>query len=197
MLDAIMSPDRDLRYFSFHARWAPDEEMASMTNGAGDVWSIVFSPAGAFIRGFDHESPMSPAVNDGELWPGVADTVPEVFAASAQEPAFSYEGTLEATLCLWRQHGDTRWHTGDITFPEGDDPDGADRLFAVLVEGHPAAYRRFAEDYYEHAVDVAAVGEVLALRPLTDDLVRRLNPELRVADLTGDLAEIGYPSGPA
>ncbi len=83
---------------------------------------------------------------------------------------------------------------GDLVFPAGDDPDGADGLFQVLVEGSPAAYQRFAEDYYETAVDVEAVGEIFALHPLTDDLVRRLNPDLMVADLAEDLAEIGYPS---
>ena len=100
-------------------------------------------------------------------------------------------------MCLWRQHGDDRWHTGEIDFPDRDDPDGAARLFAVLAEGTPAAYQRFAEDYYAVAVDIDAVSEVFASRLLTDDLVRRLNRELTLADLTTDLAEIGYPSQPA
>jgi hypothetical protein len=196
MLDAIMSPEWDSRYYSFDSRWAPGEQMTSMRNGSGDAWSIVFSSAGAFIRGFDHESPMSPANNDDELWPGLVDTVPEVFSGCVAEPAFSFDGTLEATVCVWRQQGDDRWHAGDLVFPAGDDPDGADRLFRVLVEGSPVAYQRFAEDYYEAAVDVEAVGEIFALHPLADDLVRRLNPDLMVADLAEDLAEIGYPSLP-
>jgi hypothetical protein len=33
--------------------------MASMRNGSGDAYSIVFSSHGAFIRGMEHESPMS------------------------------------------------------------------------------------------------------------------------------------------
>jgi hypothetical protein len=72
----------------------------------------------------------------------------------------------------------------------GEDPDGANRLFKLLVEGTPAAYQRFAEDYYETAVDGEAVSEVFALHPLTDELVRRLNSELTVEDLAGDLAKI-------
>jgi hypothetical protein len=62
---------------------------------------------------------MSPASNDEELWPGLVDTVPEVFAAHVDEPAFSHEGTLEATVCLWRQHDDDRWHAGEIGYPSG------------------------------------------------------------------------------
>lgn len=196
MLDAIMSPEWEPRYYSFDSRWAPGEQMVSMRNGSGDGWSVVFSPAGAFIRGFDHESPMSPAGNDDELWPGLVDAVPEVFSAYVDEPAFSFEGTLEATVCLWRRHDEEQWHAGEIDFPDGDDPDGASRLFKVLVEGAPAAYHRFAEDYYETAIDLEAVGEIFALRPLTNELVRRLNADRVVTDLAEDLAEIGYPSRP-
>ncbi|MFE4802065.1 hypothetical protein ACFRFL_45945 [Streptomyces sp. NPDC056708] len=36
---------------------ADGEEMASMRNGSGDEYSIVFSAAGAYVRGFDHETP--------------------------------------------------------------------------------------------------------------------------------------------
>jgi len=197
VLDAILSPEWESRYYSFDSRWAPGEEMASMRNGSGDEYSIVFSAAGAFIRGFDHESSMSPALSEfGEVWPGVADSVPEVFADCVSEPAFSFEGELEATVCLWRQHADDRWHAGDIEFPAGPDPDGADRLFAVLADATPLAYQRFAEDYYEQRLDGEAIGEIYALRPLTDALVRRLNPELSIVDLAGDLAEIGYPVRP-
>lgn len=167
-----------------------------MDNGSGDAWSVVFSPAGVFIRGFDHESPMSPAGNDDELWPGLVDGVPEVFSPYVNEPAFSFEGTLGATVCLWRQTSDDRWHAGDIDFPDRDDPDGADGLFEVLVDGTAVAYLRFAEDYYETDVDPEAVSAVFALRPLTDEVVRRLNPVLTVEDLVEDRGAIGYPPPP-
>jgi len=165
-----------------------------MDNGSGDAWSIVFSPAGAFLRGFDHESSMSPAVNAEELWPGLVDTVPEVFSAAVNEPAFSYEGTLEATVCLWRQTDDDRWHAGDIDFPDRPDPDGAERLLAVLLDPTGLAYHCFAEDYYDKAVDLDAVREVFGLSPLTLSLVRRLNADRSTAALTADLSYIGYPS---
>lgn len=155
MLDAIMSPEWEDRYFSFDSRWAPDEEMASMRNGSGDEWSIVFSSAGAFIRGFDHESDMSPHANGGRLWPGLVERVPEVFADCVTEPSFGDDTTLLATACLWREARDGHWSIGDIVFAPGDDPDGADWLFEELVDGTPAGYRRFAEQYYEVPVALA------------------------------------------
>ncbi|MET8756150.1 hypothetical protein ABZW32_39580 [Streptomyces sp. NPDC004667] len=195
MLDAILSPDWEGRYYSFNAGWADGEEMASMRNGSGDEYSIVFSAAGAYVRGFDHESPMSPFGNDGEPWPGVIDEVPELFSAFVEEPAFTdEEGVPVVTACLWRGTADERWHHGTIDFPEGAvDPDGATSLFSLLVDRSPEAFQRFAEDYYEVSVDLGAVSQVRALWPLNQELVSLLNPEVNLADLAQDIAEIGYP----
>ncbi|WP_041842540.1 hypothetical protein [Actinoplanes friuliensis] len=192
VLDAVLDPGSDLPYYGYDAAWGPGVELASMDNGSGDNWSIVFAKTGALLRGFDHESPMSPAVND-DVWPGVIDTVPAVFAEHLEEPAFQFDGSFAATVCLWRQAGDDRWHAGPISFPEGADPDGARWMFRMLTEPAPAAYLRFAQDYYEREIDAAAVADVYALRPLTDGTVRRLNPEVSLAELAPDLAAIGYP----
>ncbi|MBO6551131.1 MAG: hypothetical protein JJ964_16135, partial [Rhizobiales bacterium] len=36
LLDAIMSPEWEYRYYSFDAQWSPSETMGSMRNGSGD-----------------------------------------------------------------------------------------------------------------------------------------------------------------
>lgn len=195
MLDAILSPDWEDRYYSFNAGWADGEEMASMRNGSGSEYSIVFSAAGAYVRGFDHEAPMSPYGNGGEPWPGVIDGVPEVFRPFVEEPAFTDEdGVRVVTACLWRAATDDRWQHGVIDFPAGhSDPDGAAGLFELLVDRSPEAFQRFAEDYHEVPVDLEAVRDVYALRPLSRRLVSSLNSEVTLADLAEDIAEIGYP----
>lgn len=193
MLDAILSPEWESRYYSFDSGWAPGVELASMRDGSGDEYAIVFAAAGAFVRGFAHESPMSPAANGGQVWPGLVDAVPPALAAWVAEPAFGFQGRFEATVCLWREAADDRWRAGRVDLPAGPDPDGADALFAVLLDATPAAYRRFAEDYYEAPMDGDAAAEVFALRPLTVRTVRRLNPEISLADLAADRATIGYP----
>ncbi|WP_328392400.1 hypothetical protein OHS70_00395 [Streptomyces sp. NBC_00390] len=38
MLDAILSPDWEGRYYSFNAGWAAGVELASMRNGSGDEY---------------------------------------------------------------------------------------------------------------------------------------------------------------
>jgi hypothetical protein len=86
MLDAILCPERWLRYHSFATHWGPDQELASMSNGTGDEYSIVFSPAGAYVRVFDHESSMSPW-RDPESprpWSGLLESVPRSFAPTSR-----------------------------------------------------------------------------------------------------------------
>ncbi|MFI5547787.1 hypothetical protein ACIA6E_28850 [Streptomyces sp. NPDC051815] len=198
MLDAILSPEWEDRYYSFDSGWADREEMASMRNGSGDEYSIVFSAAGAYIRGFDHEAPMSPYGNDGEPWPGVIDEVPEVFRPYVEEPAFTDEDDVPVvTACLWREATDDRWRHGVIDFPAGSpDPVGAAGLFALLIDRSPEAFQRFAEDYHEVPVALEAVRDVYALRPLSRTLVSSLNAEVTLADLARDIAGIGYPQPP-
>jgi len=198
MVEAVLNPERAFRYHSFDARWSGTEELASMDNGSGDEYSIVFSTAGAYIRGFDHESPMSPYAEHGGPWPGVLDEVPAVFRPYVEEPAFSDEdGTPFVTACLWRETGDGAWQAGTIAFPEDaddhGDPDGAGYLFQLLVDRSPEAFRRFAEDYYETPVGLEAVRHVFALRPLTGEVVSALNPEATLTGLADDIAGIGYP----
>lgn len=100
------------------------------------------------------------------------------------------------TACLWRESADDRWRAGTIEFPEdGEDSDGADWLFQLLVTGTPESYQEWAEDYFEVPVDLEAVRHVYALRPLTDDVIAALAPERVPAELAEDIEEIGYPSG--
>lgn len=189
VLDLIVCEDPAYRYYSFDARWSETEEAALMVDGSGDEFSIVFSPDGAFARGFAHESELSPYVNNGELWPGLLDGVPPELHAARDEKAFrdDEDGVLNATVCFWRTG--ENWVSGPVE-PSGDD--GAERLFGVFAEG-PEAYLTFAEDQYGVALDLDAIRHVYALMPLSEYVVTILNRNRRLADLKEDLAEIGYP----
>ncbi|MFZ3471224.1 hypothetical protein ACODT3_20485 [Streptomyces sp. 4.24] len=202
-LELVISGNANGGYFSYEKSWAPGEEAAFMENGSGDEYAIVFTAAGAFGRGFDHESPMSPwGDEDTELWPGLVDGIPEAFRPFVTEPSFCVEeGVLQATAVFWRETGDTAWRAGTVEFPEGDhtdradhvDPDGTDHLFEVLVAGTPEAYRDFAEDYYETELPLAAVRHVWSLRPLTQEVVDALNPGLPLEAVAPRLERAGYP----
>ena len=68
--------------------------MASMRNGSGDEYSILFNSQGAIIKGFAHESSMSPWATESEqVCRGVLDEVPSEFQEFLTEPAFSIDDT--------------------------------------------------------------------------------------------------------
>lgn len=190
-LDAIIEPTWDYRYYSFNNKWDAGEQMASMRDGYGDAWFCVFSEQGAFLKGFAHESPISPWNLDPKMvWAGVLDQVPKEFERFANEPAFSMQDT---TFCIWRSHSDDAWRRGNIEFPTGDDdPDGSVELLSIL-EGEPQQYRLWAESYYERSVPLDAVEHIYHHRQLTEDVIRSLNPDRDFETLATDTAEIGYP----
>ncbi|MER5382315.1 hypothetical protein ABT040_18890 [Streptomyces sp. NPDC002688] len=191
--EAVLNHGGAYRYYTFGAQGRDGEKWFSMRNGGGDEYDVVFSAAGAYIRGFDHESAMSPYADD-KVWPGVLDTVPEVFRSAVEEPAFQDEDMPMVTCCLWREKEDDRWRTGRIDFPEGErDPDGSGWMFAMLTERTPQAFRSWAKDYYERPVDLDAVRDIYEQRPLDEDIVRRLNPKISLADVRDEIRATGYP----
>ena len=191
VLDAIVEPDWEYRYYSFNSKWDTSEEMGSMRNGQGDAWFCVFSPVGAFLKGFDHESEMSPWNQEPmRVWPGVLGAVPEMFKRFVQEPAFSMDDT---TFCIWRSAQESGWRTGAVEYPAGEDPDGSGWMLSIL-RGEPELYRSWAESYYERPVALQIVRHVYEHKPLTDEIIRTLNQDRDLHGLTADLDEIGYPS---
>jgi hypothetical protein len=191
VLDAIIQRDWEYRYYSFNSKWSADEQMASMRNGQGDEWFCTFGPLGAFLKGFDHESLMSPWRNEPKkVWPGVLDSVPEAFRSSLREPAFSMNDT---TFCIWRTHVDTRWHTGKISYPpEAEDPDGSAWMLAIL-DGNPNTYKEWAEGYYEQSVSLPAIIHIYEHKILSPEIVRELNPAIEFSSVLDDVATIDYP----
>jgi hypothetical protein len=196
VLDMIMAPNRESRYYSYHVTWRPGEDLVSMQNGSGDQYSIVFLADGAaYVRGFDHESPMSPWGNDGELWPGLIDGMPERFLKYVYEPAFGCYGIAEMTVCLWTESGAAgSWEHGSILPPGGPgDRSGAGWLFELVSRPEPRRYQAFARHYYEVEIDAAAVADIYASRPLGQELVSRINPERVLSDMLDELRQVDYP----
>jgi hypothetical protein len=193
MLDAILSPDWQYRYYSFNDYWSADEAMASMRNGSGDDYFALFSAAGGILKGFAHEALMSPyGFVPPKVWPGVLDTVPSAFAAFLTELAFSRQDT---TFCIWRTYQDASWQRGDIRFGEGADPDGSAKLLSLL-DGNPQTYQEWAEDYYEQTINLDAVTHIYKHHALTPEVVATLNPDCDFQVLAADIKEIGYKSAP-
>src|SRR5207253_7930739 len=118
MLDAILQPERQYRYYSFNARWSESETMGSMRNGQGDDFFALFNAEGAFIKGFVHDAAIVSQKVPAELF---YRGLPLEFQECAKEPAFSPESV---TFCLWRLNSQRSWSHSDIPLP-GADADGS------------------------------------------------------------------------
>jgi hypothetical protein len=183
------SPSDQETRASIDSKWGLNEMMASMRNGQGDDFFILFNNRGAIIKGFDHESPMSPyAHKPKRVWPGILDDVPDVFRGFLDEPAFTIEDT---TFCFWRRAEDSCWSIGNIAYPKGSDPDGSDQLLAML-DGMPETYRKFAVEYYERDIPLSPIERIYNHQPLTNEIIASLNPDFSFADLKADMENIGY-----
>jgi hypothetical protein len=187
MVEAIVSPEWEDRYYSFNASWGEDEEMASMRNGSGDDWFLLFGPFGAAIKGLAHETLLA---GNSAFALAVQDQVPKSFSSFLKEPAFSMDWL---SYCYWRSTEDTAWRKvvpPDSTTEDADD--GSEEFLALLLE--PASsYIDFAEWYYDRELPLASVERIYRQDRLTDELVKSLNPELTFAEAKTFAAEIGYP----
>jgi hypothetical protein len=188
MLDAIVCPEWEDRYYSFNARWSKAESMGSMRNGSGDDWFILFGTFGAAIKGLAHETSIA---GDKVFASEVQRQVPQTFASFLAEPAFGMDWL---SYCYWRSPKDSSWQK--VVHPDpvlSLSEDGSTEYLALLVE--PAAsYEDFAKWYYELDIPVASIESIYNHSPLTEGLVRSLNPEISLAQAQEAAAEIGYPA---
>ena len=164
-----------------------------MRNGSGDEYSIVFAPAGVYIRGFDHESPLCPWERPSpSVAPGLTERVPDALRRHVTEPAFSFDGVPSITVCGWREPSSVVWSFGEPLDPDlrGEDG-GASWLFAEL-DGQPRTYKAFAEEYYEVNLPLAAVAAVFERQRLTPALVSQLNPEAEFDAVNTEVSQLPY-----
>jgi len=188
-LDALLQPSWDSRYYSYDPSWGPDEQMGSMRDGQGDWFAVLFPPAGgAVLRGFGHESVMSPfRGRGGKAWPGLFDGLPERYDWARDADGFVAD---EITFCLWH---DEAWKIGAVDFPQdAADPDGSAGLF-TLLDDEPSSYVQWARDYYERELDPDAVAAIYATTPLTAELVTALSADLSMRAAKAAAKETGYP----
>ncbi len=173
-LDAMMSEDWESRYYSFNAAWNPtgNERMASMRNGSGDDWFIVFGKDGVFVKSFWHEFKHEDVA---AIYAGV----PEALAPLIDEPSFLMEDVTFGGF-----HDGTTWTLRGNAKPLVDE--------LAILSGDPAAYVAYVAAYFEAKLPVDAIAHVLAGKPLDAKLVARITNERTLADLASDLAEIGY-----
>ncbi len=185
MFDAIVSPD--LRSFELHPSWGPGAaQMGAFKDGEGNFFFAWFSPDGAVLRGFDHDSVMSPFRRDPPRpWPGLFDGLPPALAYVLEEPAFALD---EITFAFWTAGVSGGWLRGPVKLPRGKDVDGARWLLACLCEEPVRWCKRYDEP--ESAKAVRAFWS--EQEPLRLEVVIALNPAPDLGVIREEAALLGY-----
>ena len=189
-LDLILSPVWEDRYYSFNSRWAPGEQMASMRNGCGDEWWIVFHDSGrAALKGLSHESPAW-RKGGNRLSAEMKSAFPAELAGFANEPAFRWD---ETSFAAYRRPADNDW-LWPKEATEFANVSGGEDEFLSLLAGGPEDYVDYAADHFEVDLPLAIVEAIFELVPITPEMIHQLNPEVSLADIDEQLhGEIGYP----
>lgn len=174
LLDAILMPDWQYRYFSFDAKWDVNkgQAMASMRSGSGDEYFVLFTENGAIGK----------VALNGHLidQPGaVLCKVPALLGEFAREPAFSLD---RISYCFWRVADGSKWFAQP-----------ADRTVFPLLKflaDSPEHYWMWAETYYAKPIDIDAVRNLFSGMPLNKELVISLNPDAALGHLQEECTEI-------
>jgi hypothetical protein len=189
-LEAVFAIEYGTCVYEFHPKWEHSEQMGAIKSGSGDELFAHFTPLGCFIKGFAHESVMTPfKTKPPTLWPGLLSSVPSEFKSSLDEPAFDIPAT---TFVVWRLANDAEWHTDKLELPSHDYGDGSQDLLENLVMS-PSQFAEWLEENFECDVDASVVARVFESYHLTDAQLRALNPSAAIADLRRAVQETGYP----
>jgi hypothetical protein len=190
LLDAIICPESEYRYFHYDPRFAPGQHVATMRNGEGDHWYLHLSAAGAVIKGHVQDLPRGEA---RAMALEAQRVVPEDFSALLHDPAFMMDSV---SFCYWRRSADAGWSR--LTHPDArleHRYDGSEDYLSILLAGAPCYYD-FAADYFECEPPLASIEHLYAHAPLTSAIVKSLNPQMTLATAIRAAEAIGYPALP-
>lgn len=184
ILDSIIMPEWEYRYYSFNSKWNTDEMMASMRDGSGQHYFALFNKYGLIIKGFEYYSVSGKLFQQtGQMDKNVFHNVPIEFKDFLKEPAFIVN---DSTFCLWNLKGTEGWHSGKEY--------GSDELYLLnVVTDGAEGYVRWAEKYYETNLNLSIVKDIFDFKPLNYDMLSGLNNEITLEDIQEDIIEIGYP----
>lgn len=190
-ISAVFAVEYGESQFEFYPRWSKTSQVGAIKNGCGDELFCHFTAAGCFIKGFAHESRMSPyQQNPPQLWPGLLAGVPDAFAMSLKEPAFDMPAT---TFVIWRLVDDLAWSTANVEFSDDDYKDGSADLLEPLGYTH-GEFTDWLQENYEVDVDGSIVESVFNNHPLTEEKLSNLNPSQPIRVLRDAVCETGYPT---
>ncbi|MFF6984285.1 hypothetical protein ACFZAV_42985 [Streptomyces sp. NPDC008343] len=172
------------------------EQVFHLDRGPCTTFSAFFTDAGALLVGWARDADMS--YQDGD-WHQYVTTIPEVFRKHFDDDfLMTCEDGPLATSILWREAGQDSWRTSPLLPDPEDLVDFAGRSFEHLVRPDPHVILDDLTYEVSHdSLTLEAVRQMVAYRPLTDDIVAGLHPSRALGDVASAIEAIGYPCSSA
>lgn len=187
VLNTILCETEWLRYHSFIQKWDEGVCMAKIDNGAGDHLIMLFSAEGSIIKGFDHESQLSPYAQDEHMvWPGIFENVPNELSSLLEHEGIEKE---DVTFCIWRKNSDSSWQKGKVKMPKGAN-DGSDFLIGAIHQ-RAEDFVQWTKDYFDIALPAEVVEKVYEGVPITPEIIQMLNPDCNTEEVYRELKTMG------
>ena len=167
VLDAIISPEWEYRYYSYNSKWDKNEECLQMRNGSGDEMHILFREEGCVINGFAHEYDQQDKVK-------LTQNLPTIFEEFIFDEPVKSIGT---TFCLWTTEL-KNWQVGQIESYE----DNSEEMLNIF-DGQPETYIDWATEYFEESykesgIPLDTVSKIYDGQTLTKEMVLSIVDEL-------------------
>jgi len=175
LLDAIIEPEWEYRYYSYNSKWGPNEEMASLRDSCGGEWFVLFFENNIAFKCTSPEDGL--AKNFEEL----KKSMPVEFSGFISEPAFS----MSEGSCLWYVK-ENKWIKLGENITDLPTPDTINEITAK-------EYCNFAEEIYEKEIDPIIIESVFNGK-FTLNTAKEINPNINISNLQSELLEIGINS---
>ena len=172
LLDAIIEPEWEYRYYSYNSKWAENEEMSSLRDSCGGEWFILFF--GDSVA-FKCTSPVDGLAANFEELKGL---VPIEYSSFLSESAFS----MDSGTCIWYLENN-RWVKLGVDITDLPNPD-------VINNMNTSDYCTFAENIYEIELDKDIVDSIFNGN-FTLEMASKINQEVDLGNLKKDILEIG------
>lgn len=175
LLDAILSPEWEYRYYSFNNNWSDSQQLASMRDGHGNELFILFERNQTILKGYLKESENQLLEDDIQL-------IPSIFSYFVSEPAFSID---YASFISWTEQDVDEWTTLSVV----DNNQSSDML---KVYNEPCEmYVNWARSHYNKTIDHEIVEYIYNYKSINSEILAK--HDIFCADLQNDIDEIGYP----
>lgn len=156
-LDAIISPEWEYRYYSFNHSWDLNQQMASMRDGSGNEYFILFENNNCGIKVYNKQQ-------NEECQKFITEqreTDNHFIRNFLNEPAFSIP--YSTFLSFW-ESGQKRWKSY-----------GNEKNMLLHIFSDPQKkYFDFSKEYYEKEIPMKLINKIFSSESMKSDVILKL-----------------------